>query len=224
MQAAKLPNELNNTIEDDYENNTNKYILLEPLENENYSIQINKTSTSILIESNQIHNPNIYYRIELIINEFYQLSKGFKMFDNLDEIYDALQNIFISKKASISKKANSLIIILIINYIGGKEQEINIELNRNFKSKHIDDNIVIKLNYLEREIQEMNKDKNNLLKTLKAIEDKVNIQEEEIKKLKSLENEINNLKNELKNKNKIITYLEKALEEQKEEIEELTNW
>ena len=77
---------------------------------------------------------------------------------------------------------------------------------------------------MEREIQEINKDKNNLLKTLKAIEDKVNIQEKEIKKLKSLENEINNLKNELKNKNGKITYLEKALKEQKEEIEEITNW
>ena len=86
MKAAKLPNELNKLFEKEKEISTNKYILLEPLENKKYSIQVSKTSTSILIEANQIQNPNIYYKIELSLNEFYQLSKGFKMFDNLDEI------------------------------------------------------------------------------------------------------------------------------------------
>ena len=230
MQAAKLPNELNNTIEDDYENNTNKYILLEPLENEKYSVRINKTSTNILIEANQIHNPNIYYKIELCLKEFYQLSKGFKMFDTLDEICDALQNIFISKKVSISKKAYSLLIILTINLVGGKEQEINIELICNTISKdiNIDDNTGIKLNNLENEIKEV---KNNLLKTIKSLEDKANVQENEIKKIKPLEdkanaqeNEIKNLKSELIAKNEKITNLEKVLKEQKEEIKEIKNW
>ncbi len=51
------------------------------------------------------------------------------MFDNLEEICDALQNIFISKKVSIIKKTYSIVIILAINFIGGKEQKINIELD-----------------------------------------------------------------------------------------------
>ena len=131
MKAAKLPNELNNSFEEEKEISTNKYILLEPLENKKYSIQVSKTSTSILIEANQIQNPNIYYKFELSLNEFYQLSKGFKMFDNLDEICDALQNIFISRNVSISKKAYSLLITFTINFVYGKEQEINIELNTN---------------------------------------------------------------------------------------------
>lgn len=105
MKAAKLPNKLNNSFENDNEKSANKYLFLEPLENKKNSVQINKTPTSILIEANQIDNQNIYYKIELTLNEFYQLSKGFKMLDNLDEICDALQSIFISKNVSISKKS-----------------------------------------------------------------------------------------------------------------------
>ena len=60
----------------------------------------------------------------------------------------------------------------------------------------------------------MNKDKNNLLERLKALENKVNLQE----------NEINNLKSELKTKNGKITNLEKTLKEQRDEIEEIKNW
>ena len=179
---AKLPNELNNFFEDSYENNSNRYILLEPLENKKYAIQINKTSTSILIEANQINNSNIYYKIELSLNEFYQLSKSFKMFDNLDEIFDALQNIFITKKVSIFKKAYSLLIVFKINLIYGEEQEINIELNTNITNKDIFDNKnQIKIINLENKIKEMVSTQNNLLKILKALEDKVNTQENEIK-------------------------------------------
>ena len=158
MKAAKLPNELNNSFKDDSENNKNKFLFLEPLENKKYSVQINKTSTSILIEANQIHNQNIYYKIELTLNEFYQLSKGFKMFDNLDEICDALQNIFISKKVSISKKSYNLLITFTINLLYGKEQEIEIVLNGNTINKDTYDKVIIKLNNLENEIKEMNKD------------------------------------------------------------------
>ena len=128
MNAANLPKNLNNSYENHY-GDTNKYILLEPYENEKYSIQINKTETSILIEATPIKISNIYYKIELSLNDFYLLSKGFKMFDNLDEICEALQNIFISNNASVIKKTNSFIIILTINLIGGKEQEINLALN-----------------------------------------------------------------------------------------------
>ena len=57
------------------------------------------------------------------------------MFDTLEEICDALQKIFISKKVSIMKKSYSFFIILTINLIKKKEQEINIELNSNITLK-----------------------------------------------------------------------------------------
>ena len=85
MEAAKLPNESNISVENDF-GNTKEYILVEPNENRKYSIKINKTEKNILIEANQVQNINISYKIALNLNDFYQLSKGFKMFDDLEEI------------------------------------------------------------------------------------------------------------------------------------------
>ena len=137
------------------------------------------------------------------------------MFDNLDEIFDALQNILIQKKVSIFKKAYSLLIVFKINLIYGEEQEINIELNTNIINKGIFDNKnQIKLINLENEIKKMVSTQNNLIKILKALEDKANTQE----------NEIKNLKNELMIKNGKIINLEKALKVQKYELEEIKNW
>ena len=172
MNPAKLPN---NISEDDY-SDTSKYILLEQIENKKYSIRINKTEAGILIEANQVENPNMIYTIELGLNEFYQLSKGFKMFDNLEEICDALHNIFISKKVSIIKKAYSVLIKLTINLIGGKEQEIDIELNRNTMDKGNVDINILKINELENEIIQLKNDKNILLKRINDLEDLVKIQ------------------------------------------------
>ena len=159
-------NAVNESLENDH-GDTNKYILLEPQENEKYSIQINKTANNILIEATPMKDSNAYYKIELNLNDFYLLSKGFKMFDNLDEICEALQNIFISNKASVIKKTNSSLIILKINLIGGKEQEINIELNSIRINKDRYDITIFELNKLENEIKEIKEDKNILLKKIK---------------------------------------------------------
>ena len=200
MNAAKLPNELNKLSEEDY-NDTNKYILFEPYENKKYSIKINIIETHICIIANQIQNPNIFYTIELCLNDFYQLSKGFRTFDNLEEICDELNNIFISNKASIIKKDYIILIILTINSIGGKEQEINIELNRNTIDKeNYDIKIkILKINELENEIKQIKEDKNILLKRIKDLEDLVNIQNNEIKKLRNIEIEQKNIIEKINN-------------------------
>ena len=214
MKAAKLPNEFNNkSSEEDY-SNTNQYILKEPYESQKYSIKINKTETGILFEANQVKNSNIIYSIELSLNDFYQLSKGFKMFDTLEEICDALHNIFISKKVSIMKKSYSFFIILTINLIKGKEQEINIELNSNITNSGNND---IKMqnsniNELENEIEQLKYDKNILLKRINNLEDLVKAQNNELEKYKNIAIEQKNIIERINN-------IEKVSNEQKKEIE-----
>ena len=186
MEAAIVPKEFNKPFLDDY-SNTNEYILLEPNEKKKYTVKINKTESSILIKANEIQNSNSLYKVELGLNAFYQLSKGFKMFDNLDDICEALNNILMSKKVSMIKKNYSLFIIFTINLIGGKEQEIKIEL-------FIGDIEVIrniKINQLENEIKEIKGDKNILLKKIKELEDIIKAQNNEIEKIKNWQNEYN---------------------------------
>ena len=219
MKAAKLPDEFNNkSSEEDY-SDTNQYILKEPYESQKYSIKITKTETGILFEANQVKNSNIIYSIELSLNDFYQLSKGFKMFDTLEEICDVLQKIFISKKVSIMKKSYSFFIILTINLIKGKEQEINIELNSNITNSGNND---IKMqnsniNELENEIEQLKYDKNILLKRINNLEDLVKAQNNELEKYKNIAIEQKNIIGKINN-------LEKASNEQKKEIEKIKTW
>ena len=232
MNAAKLPNEIDKSKDDN--SGTNKYTLLEENENEKFDIKINKTETGILIEANSIQNPNMFYKIELSLNDFYQLSKGFKMFDNLEEICDAIHNIFISQKVSIIKKVYNIIILFSINLIGGKEQERNIELNRFTLDKESNDINILKINELENEIIQIKNDKNILLKRIKDLEDLVKVQNNEIEKLKyivkeqkSITEKLNNLEiafNEEKYKIGKMNNIEKELKEQKREIEKIKNW
>ena len=232
MNAAKLPNEIDKSKDDN--SGTNKYTLLEENENEKFDIKINKTETGILIEANSIQNPNVFYKIELSLNDFYQLSKGFKMFDNLEEICDAIHNIFISQKVSIIKKVYNIVILFSINLIGGKEQEINIELNRFTLDKESNDINILKINELENEIIQIKNDKNILLKRIKNLEDLVKAQNNELEKLKYIVKEQKNITEKLNNleigfneeKYKIgkMNNLEKELKEQKREIEKIKNW
>ena len=232
MNAAKLPNEIDKSKDDN--SGTNKYTLLEENENEKFDIKINKTETGILLEANSIQNPNMFYKIELSLNDFYQLSKGFKMFDNLEEICDAIHNIFISQKVSIIKKVYNIAILFSINLIGGKEQEINIELNRFTLDKESNDINILKINELENEIIQIKNDKNILLKRIKDLEDLVKDQNNELEKLKYIVKEQKNITEKLNNleiafneeKYKIgkMNNLEKELKEQKREIEKIKNW
>jgi len=196
-------------------------------------IKINKIETGILIEATLSYNSNRLYKIELGLNDFYHLSKGFRMFDNLEEICDALQNIFISNKASIIKKDYTILIILTINLIGGKEQEINIELNNitNDDENYDIKNKNLKINELENEIKEIKNDKNILLKKINILEDLVNNQNNELKNIiveqKNTIEKLNNLEttiNEQKYKIGKIYNIEKLLNSQKNEIEKIKNW
>ena len=144
MNSAKLHNQISNNQLEESINDTNKFKLLEPSENKYYLISINKTDKNIKIEAYQVNSLNIYNKVELNLNEFYQLSKGFKICDNLEEICDLLINIFFSKKVSLLKKSQNLYIILRVSSMDGKEQEINIELNSEIIK---DDNNIIKVYY-----------------------------------------------------------------------------
>ena len=247
MKANKLTDESSISIQSDF-GFTNTHILFEPIENKKYYLKIIKTEKNILIEANQIEDSNIFYKIKLNLNDFYQLSKGFKMFDNLEEIYDVLQNIFISKKVSIVKKDCCFFIIFIIKLLDGKEQEINIKLNENIKDIN-----TIKINKLENEIKEIKdinellrrikflqeisksqdilfkkikdldhkvKNNNMLLKKVKYLEDKINAQNILLKKVKYLEDKIKFQDNQIKK----ISNVEKGLKEVKKEIGIIKKW
>ena len=138
---------------------------------------------------------------KLLYENFYTLeelkiiNKYFRIFDNINEIFPIIKEIFEEKNASLKAEENKIILSLKINKIGKGEELILLEMKESILPP-----------------EEMYE---NLLKEIKLLKNKVTEQEKEIKLLKEKENsdyfklyeEINQLRNESKKKDNIINEL-----------------
>ena len=138
---------------------------------------------------------------KLLYENFYTLeelkiiNKYFRIFDNINEIFPIIKEIFEGKSASLKAEDNKIILSLKINKIGKGEELILLEMKESILAPE--------------EIHE------NLLKEIKLLKNRVTEQEKEIKLLKEKEisdyfnlyEEINQLRNESKKKDNIINEL-----------------
>ena len=134
-------------------------------------------SSDITIEANELNKiKGIFYSGKFSLDELVKLSKGFKICEDIKEAYDAILQIFENKKALINNiKDNEISIIIKVDLLGGKVQDVTLTLNK----KKMNDNAIIeelvkKVNQLEEE--------NKSLK--KYMINKVNQLEEENKNIK----------------------------------------
>ena len=201
----------------DYDNliNIREFSLREENQNEIYLIKsgLTKNKTNLIIDAYPKDNfLNYFYHIELNFNEFQNLSKGFKMCESLEEIYEIFQELFEYKKAKITKEGNNLIISLYIILLGGKEQKIDLILSQNnCNTNEINNELYNRVKYLEKEI-----------KKLKTIEKILFQQREEIEELKKWKNkydcEIENI-SKIKSNELVLNNIDLKILKTKEEIE-----
>ena len=149
-------------------------------------------SSDITIEANELNKiKGIFYSGKFSLDELVKLSKGFKICEDIKEAYDAIVQIFENKKALINDiKDNEISIIIKVDLLGGKVQDVTLTLNK----KKMNDNAIIeelvkKVNQLEEENKSFKKDMIN----------KMNQLEEENKSLKK---DMNNKVNQLEEENK----------------------
>ena len=157
----------------------------------------------------------------LSFEQLNKISKWFKIFDSLDEVYEDIIKLMENKQIKINKEENSVNLIFIINM--EKIKEFNITLEQKELSK---DEII---NNLVKENKELKIKVNNLEKLLNLHEERLNllekkllnkkenntIDEESLKKLKKVEEELSKVKSKLEQKSKLCL-------EQKHKIDELT--
>jgi hypothetical protein len=62
-------------------------------ENKNYLITLSIIANKITIKVNEINIPLISYKISISLEEFYSLSKSFRTFKSINEIYDNLKEL-----------------------------------------------------------------------------------------------------------------------------------
>ena len=154
-----------------------KYIYSDPIEitidNENYLLKLGKnndySSVIIFIESKNILNKNVF-KADYSLLSLSKISKYFKIFESIEEVFDFLNNCFKNNKINFHfqpGKEKLIIEIEINNLINGKEL-IKIELIKN-----------------EKEISQI-----DVIEELKKLNEKINNMENiYFEKIKNLENE-----------------------------------
>ena len=140
--------------------NALEFTLFEEEEKENYLVKFGENNNKkIIIQAYQKeHVSNYYYQSEYTIEDFQNMSKAFKMFDNNNEILESMKEIFSSKKASIKneKEKKNIIIILKISPLGGKEQEIKLNLDQKSSDMNeINIELCNKLNLMEKKVKDL---------------------------------------------------------------------
>ena len=104
-----------NLIEKGKENiNPSEFTLFEEEEKENYLVKFGENNNKkIFFQTYQKdHVSNYYYQSEYSIDDFQNMSKGFKSCDNVNEILETMKEIFSSKKASIKNEKEKKILLL----------------------------------------------------------------------------------------------------------------
>ena len=86
-----------------------------------------KTEISFIIYNLKLLD-SIKYYINLNLSEIHELNKLFKIYDNVEEIYEIIINIFENNYYEINKQKNELVLILYLYDISKKRKEIQIIL------------------------------------------------------------------------------------------------
>lgn len=209
--------------------NALEYDLKDSDNSDDYNVKIaesqNKKSLTFQVFTKD-HLSNYCYQVDYSLEDFQKLSKGFKMCESIDEILEIVKEIFNSKKAQIKieKGKNKVIILLYIILLGGKEQEIQIELNqKNLDLNEINKELCNKVNILESDIKVIKKENINNI-------EKINNLEKEIKELKQwkekYDSELQQLiksKIQKANDNEFMKKIDSVIIKEKKEIEFLEN-
>ena len=137
--------------------NEEKYSIELPLDDEKYIVTITKKNSSqiSLKCENKLNFLSLYnYRITLTYDEFTKIGKSFRLFDNIDEIFNIIKNLFIGVDFSLKKQTN--------NTFHNRIQNNNMmNMNNNMMSLNINNNNMIGTN---NNIMSLNMNNNNIMK------------------------------------------------------------
>ena len=160
------------------------------LDNKTFLIKLT-LSSDILFEINELEKiMAVFYSKSFSLEDLIQLSRGFRVCENIGDAFDILDEILEGKKAKIKNiNENSITLIINVSLPGGRLQEVELDLNKKEMDKNtLIDNLVKKVNKLEEENAEI---KNKLEEVNTQLNTKVNKLEEENKALKNEIKEIN---------------------------------
>ena len=195
---------------------TNKYNI------KKYILSLSKTDNNSVIFEAKMDADLItcYYELEYEFNNFPKLSELFSKYNNLDEVYQLLNDSFNKNEANISTKSNCIELSFLLDVSTNKQNEIKLYLDKkeintsitfNKLNKKIDD-IKAKQKSLEDKIEE-------IIKDINLIKDKQNNIEKEINLMKSIQSENTKTSKNLEDSYKKINNFTNKIFEKFEKIE-----
>ena len=157
------------------------------LDNKTFLIKLT-LSSDILFEINELEKIMVdFYSKSFSLEDLIQLSRGFRVCENIGDAFDILDEILEGKKAKIKNiNENSITLIINVSLPGGRLQEVELDLNKKEMDKNtLIDNLVKKVNKLEEE----NKALKNEIKEINEKQKKFEILfEDEIKYKQIIQN------------------------------------
>ena len=114
-----------------------------------------------------------------------ELSRAFRICDNINEAYDILLSVFESKKISLSKNDNKISIIMTFVLPGGKTEEVKLILNKKEITKDsLIEELIKKINQLEEKNKNLESKMNQIIETQKEFKNLFEYEIETKKKIK----------------------------------------
>ena len=120
-------------------------------EDKTFKIKIN-LSSKITIEANELDKiKGVFYSNIFSLEALVQLSRGFRICEDINEAFDTIVQIFENKKADIKyNNENEVLLIIKVDLPGGKVQEVNFTLYKKEMNKDLlIDELIVKVNKLE---------------------------------------------------------------------------
>ena len=185
--------------------------------NKKYDIILSKTINKEYIVFQCCERDNKYniYETRLNFDDLIRINKAFKICESIDDAYKIIFNKFNENKIFLQETIDYKVKILyfsLANIITGEEQKIEIEIKNDSKESYLMDKFGQNFEILEKNINLIVKENENIKKILKDLysekakmENRINTMEENMNNMKkendNLKKEIELLKNNFKNIN-----------------------
>ena len=124
-----------------------------------YKIELIQKKNNILFSVKDIDEINDYYMLEISFEDILKKNLVFKIYNNIEELMNAIEQFIINKNILLTKNNNGLILDLFVyNIMTGNKEKVIFELNKteNTNKDEIIKSLCLKVNNLEQ--------KHNILK------------------------------------------------------------
>ena len=173
-------------------------------DNKTYKIDIFKKEYNIIFSIKDTNKIEEYFTLEISYEEIQNKNPMLRIYKNIEELINSIEQFIINKNISLTENNNSLILnLFIFNIMNGNKEKVSFELNKkqNDNKDEIIKSLCLKVNNLEDKYNKLNE---KYEKIMKFIEPMMKAAEEEEKNFKYKFQWENHYNCQLSNNNKIL--------------------